>query len=71
MTNSAVANPCDTSTPNGLNPPPVRLPKLVQGVGFAFFRRRAMRNWIKRYGRIFEINVHSLVDPLWFLTRLW
>ena len=57
MTNSAVANPCDTSTPNRLNAPPVRLPKLVQGVGFAFFRRRAMRNWIKRYGRIFEINV--------------
>ena len=52
-----MANPCETSTPNGLNPPPVRLPKLVQGVGFAFFRRTAMRKWIKRHGRIFEINV--------------
>jgi cytochrome P450 family 138 len=52
-----VANPCDTSTPSGLYPPPVRLPKLVQGVGFAFFRRTAMRKWIKRHGRIFEINV--------------
>lgn len=41
----------------GLNPPPVRLPKLVQGVGFAFFRRSAMRWWIKRHGRIFEINI--------------
>ncbi len=40
-----------------LNPPTVRLPKLVQGVGFAFFRRKAMRQWIKRHGRIFEINV--------------
>ena len=52
-----MANPCETSTPNRLNPPQVRLPKLVQGVGFAFFRRKAMRNWIKRHGHIFEINV--------------
>jgi cytochrome P450 len=57
MTDSARGNPCETSTPNRLNPPPVRLPKLAQGAGFAFFRRRAMRNWIKRHGRIFEINV--------------
>jgi cytochrome P450 family 138 len=57
MTDLAVANPCETSTPNRLNPPPVRLPKLVQGVGFAVFRRRAMRHWIKRHGRIFEINI--------------
>jgi cytochrome P450 len=48
---------CETSPPDRLCPPSVRLPKLVQGVAFAFFRRRAMRNWIKRYGRIFEINV--------------
>ena len=57
MTHPAMANPCETSTSNRLNPPPVRLPKLVQGIGFAFFRRGAMRNWIKRHGRIFEINV--------------
>ena len=57
MTDPAIANPCETSTPNRLNPPPLRLPKLVQGIGFAFFRRRAMRNWIKRHGHIFEINV--------------
>ena len=49
MTEPAVAN--------WVNPPPVRSPKLVQGVGFAFFRRAAMRNWIKRHGRVFEINV--------------
>jgi hypothetical protein len=54
---AALANPCETSTPNRLNPPPVRLPKLLQGLGFAVFRRKAMRNWIKRHGRIFEINV--------------
>jgi cytochrome P450 len=35
----------------------VRLPKLVQGVGFAVFRRKAMKSWIKRHGRIFEINI--------------
>ena len=57
MIDPAMANPCATSTLNGLNPPPVRSPKLVQGVGFAFFRRKAMRNWIRRHGHIFEINV--------------
>jgi cytochrome P450 family 138 len=57
MTDLALANPCETSTPNRLNPPLVRLPKLVQGVGFAVFRRTAMRYWIKRHGHIFEINV--------------
>ena len=45
MTDSAIASPS------------VRLPKLVQGIGFAVFRRRAMRTWIKRHGHIFEINV--------------
>lgn len=39
------------------DPPAVRSPKLMQGVEFAAFRRRAMRKWIKRHGRIFEINV--------------
>jgi cytochrome P450 family 138 len=35
----------------------VRAPKLVQGIGFAVLRRKAMRKWIKRHGHIFEINV--------------
>jgi cytochrome P450 len=52
-----VSNACETPIPNGVKPPAVRSPKLVQGVGFAFFRRTAMRNWIKRHGHIFEINV--------------
>jgi cytochrome P450 family 138 len=47
----------DTAVATRLNPPSVRLPKIVQGAGFAFFRRKAMRMWIKRYGHIFEINV--------------
>jgi cytochrome P450 family 138 len=57
MTDLAMATLCETSTPNMLAPPPVRLPKLVQGVGFAVFRRKAMRHLIKRHGHIFEINV--------------
>jgi cytochrome P450 len=57
MTDPAMANPCERSTPHRLKPPAVRLPKLVQGIGFAVFRRRAMRNWIKRHGHIYEINV--------------
>jgi len=57
MTDTAMANPCETATPNRLNPPRVRSPKLVQGVQFAFFRRKSMRNWTKRHGHIFEINV--------------
>jgi cytochrome P450 len=52
-----MASPCETSTPSKLEPPPVRSPKLVQGIGFAFFRGRAMRHWIKRHGHIFEINI--------------
>lgn len=57
MTDTAVADPCAAPTPSGSKPPSVRLPKLAQGVGFAIFRDRAMRYWIKRHGRIFEINV--------------
>jgi cytochrome P450 family 138 len=57
MTDLAMANPCETMTPNGLNPPRVRLPRLVQGVLLTVFRRNAMRYWIKRHGRIFEFNV--------------
>lgn len=56
MTALAMANPGEETTASR-NPPPVRLPKLVQGVGFAFFRRKAMRYWIARHGHVFEINV--------------
>ena len=35
----------------------MRSPKLVTGIKFAVFRRRAMRKWIKRHGQIFEIDV--------------
>jgi cytochrome P450 len=57
MIHQAVTGPSETIVPNRLDPPPVRSPKMMQGIQFAFFRRRAMRNWIKRHGHIFEINV--------------
>jgi cytochrome P450 len=53
----ATISPASQIGAHMINPPHVRSPKLVQGVGFAFFRRKAMRKWIKRHGRIFEINV--------------
>ncbi len=57
MTDPAVAEPYGTLPANKLNPPPVRLPKLVQSIAFAFFQRQAMRNWTKWHGQIFGINV--------------
>ena len=57
MSCPVAANPRETSTPGGASPPRVRLPKLVHGAGFAFFRRTAMRRWVERHGHIFEINV--------------
>lgn len=52
-----MACPLAASAPNRLNPTQVRQPKLVQGILFAAFRRKAMRHWIRRHGRIFEINI--------------
>jgi len=57
MTDPAVVDSCRTSLPTKVKPPPVGLPKLVQGVVLTAFRRQAMRKWIKRYGRIFEFDV--------------
>lgn len=56
MIDPAIANVHAAPIVNSI-PPAVRLPKLVQGVEFAAFRRTAMRRWIKRHGRIFEMNV--------------
>lgn len=57
MTDLAMVNTDEEVTTPRPNPPPVRLPKLVQGVEFAFFRRKAMRHWVTRHGHVFEINV--------------
>ncbi|RDH74338.1 cytochrome P450 [Mycolicibacterium moriokaense] len=50
----------DTQTPTthrGKRPPTPRLPKIVQGVAFAAFRRKTMQYGTGRFGRVFEINV--------------
>lgn len=66
----------ETSTSSLLDPPQVRLPKLAQGAGFAFFRDAAMRRWIRRHGRIFEINVpffgrSVVVSDLDLVRKVW
>lgn len=57
MTELGTASRDETSTPHRVNPPRVRLPKLVQGIGLTLSRRTTMRKWIKEYGPIFEFNV--------------
>jgi cytochrome P450 family 138 len=59
MNCTATSNPSADlrQTPDGASPPKVRLPKLVQGIGFAFFQHHMVGKWIKRYGHIFEINI--------------
>ena len=58
MTDAAVVNVEAPSTPGPHKPPPaVPFPKVVQGVVFAGFRRWMMRTAIKRYGKVFAINV--------------
>jgi cytochrome P450 len=46
-----------SSDQRGKQPPALRLPKIVQGVAFAAFRRRTMREGGKRYGQVFSINI--------------
>ncbi|MCV7410137.1 cytochrome P450 [Mycobacterium florentinum] len=41
-------------------PPAVRLPKLVQGLGFATSRRSMMRRLSRRYGNVFALKL-----PMW------
>ena len=49
----------DTKAPSspGRRPPAVRLPKPVQMVLFAGFRRRFLRSAAQRHGPVFAINV--------------
>ncbi|WP_123024903.1 cytochrome P450 [Mycolicibacterium stellerae] len=51
----------DADTPSsdhrGKRPPEPRLPKVVQGVAFAAFRRKTMREGAKRFGQVFAINI--------------
>lgn len=56
MTNAAVT-PNNAPVAPGKLPPAVPLPKSVQMVLMAGFRRRFLANAIKRYGSVFAINV--------------
>jgi hypothetical protein len=53
------ATTVDTEAPSatGAPPPAVRLPKPVQMVLMAGFRRWFLQNAVKRYGSVFAINV--------------
>src|SRR4051812_526998 len=57
MTDTAVTAETKTPTTPGKMPPVVHLPKPVQGVLLAGFRRWFLRNAAKRYGPVFAINV--------------
>ena len=56
MTNAATIDTKAVSTP-GKPPPAVRLPKPVQMVLMAGFRRRFLRKAVDRHGAVFAINV--------------
>lgn len=55
MTEAATVNPEAPSS--NKRPPEVRLPKIVQGVAFAAFRRKTMRDGRRRFGPVFAINI--------------
>lgn len=58
MTETATVGAEANSTPHpGKRPTAVPLPKIVQGIAFAGFRRRFIRQARKRYGQVFELNV--------------
>src|SRR6195256_3849094 len=57
MTDTAVSVDTKAPTTPGKLPPAVRLPKPVQMVLMAGFRRRFLRYAGKRYGSVFAINV--------------
>jgi cytochrome P450 family 138 len=58
MTETAAAGAdAPASDHRGKQPPSLRLPKVVQGVAFAGFRRRTMRDGAKRLGQVFSINI--------------
>ncbi|WP_082109740.1 cytochrome P450 [Mycobacterium sp. UM_Kg1] len=57
MTCLTMVDSDEDATTTRSSPPSVHLPKLMQGVGFAFFRRRVMRHWAARHGQVYEINI--------------
>ncbi len=57
MTETATANADARLTQPGRRPQALRLPKIVQGVAFAAFRRKTMRYGSNRLGQVFAINI--------------
>src|SRR6476660_8467332 len=54
---AAVDADAPASDHRGKRPPALRLPKVMQGVAFAAFRRKTMRDGAKRLGQVFSINI--------------
>jgi cytochrome P450 family 138 len=44
-------------TQPGKHPPMWRLPKVVQGIAFAAFRRRTVRHGLEKFGSVYGINI--------------
>ena len=57
MTEAATVDAVTPTDRPGKRPPALRLPKIVQGVAFAAFRRKTMRYGRDKLGQVFEINV--------------
>jgi cytochrome P450 len=57
MTETAADTDAAPSAHRGKRPPALRLPKVVQGVAFAAFRRKTMRDGANRLGQVFSINI--------------
>ncbi|MGZ6982762.1 MAG: cytochrome P450 [Ilumatobacteraceae bacterium] len=57
MTEAATLDAGSPTERPGQRPPALRLPKVVQGVAFAAFRRKTMRHGRNMLGQVFEINV--------------
>ena len=57
MTETATVDADAQPTQPGKRPQTLRLPKIVQGVAFAAFRRKTMRYGRTRLGQVFAINI--------------
>ncbi len=57
MTDAATVNAHPSTTHPAKRPPVLRLPKVIQGVAFAAFRRKMMRAGATRFGQVFAINI--------------
>ncbi len=54
---SAIETEVTTAPPAVRVPPGPRVPKILQGIAFAFSRRRTIQQMVRRYGDIFTLNL--------------